>query len=498
MHEKCGKGWVNDLIGDKVTEIFDFLFWDDEDSVFILDNKEIIKMNPMAREFCLHRDIDELTNKMDKPSKEIWEKFLQDMNVCSLATCQVTISDSNESKMVFNIEGCYNHSTTQHIIRLKQVQAPLELSSNEQPNYETIFKYAPHGLILTSTSGTILEANQMIETIFGIPANELIGENAKLIYQLLPDSQYDFNQFFKELLSRGSAKVIIPKVDADGAMRFYQFNSSLNKSVDMYVTIIRDETEKIQLKKQVEHSGSLSTLGQLAASIAHEIRNPLTSLKGFTQLLTHQVSKEGSKYLEIINSELNRMESILNEFLVLSKPAERSFQSISLSSLLSQVVDFMYPQGILQNIELDFVSWDRESDGIFGDAYELKKVFMNILKNATEVMPHGGKVLITQSQIDDKQVRVSIVDQGVGMTSDQMHKIFLPFYTSKEQGTGLGLSHAFQTIEEHGGSIEVESKPSQGTTFHILLPIYHLDAMDEKTTHNPNHIKPIREVISSK
>ena len=123
---------------------------------------------------------------------------------------------------------------------------------------------------------------------------------------------------------------------------------------------------------------------------------------------------------------------------------------------------------------------------------------MCILKNSTDVMPHGWKVLISQCQIDDKQVRVSIVDQGVGMTSDQMHKIFLPFYTSKEQGTGLGLSHAFQTIEEHGGSIEVESKPSQGTTFHILLPIYHLDAMDEKTTHNPNHIKPIREVISSK
>ena len=122
---------------------------------------------------------------------------------------------------------------------------------------------------------------------------------------------------------------------------------------------------------------------------------------------------------------------------------------------------------------------------------------MNIFKNAIEVMPNGGKVTITQTLIDDKQVRVSVSDQGGGMTSDQMHKIFLPFYTSKEFGTGLGLAHAVQTIEDHGGSIEVESELSQGTTFHLFLPIYHLDAMKEKTIHDQSHTKPYREVIPS-
>jgi two-component system, sporulation sensor kinase E len=155
----------------------------------------------------------------------------------------------------------------------------------------------------------------------------------------------------------------------------------------------------------------------------------------------------------------------------------------------------MYPQGILQNIELDFISWDQESDGIFGDAYELKKVFMNILKNAIEVMPQGGKVKITQTTTDDNQIRVSIEDQGVGMTSDEMHKIFSPFYTSKDNGTGLGLAHAIQTIEDHGGSIEVESELHQGTTFHILLPLYHLNDMKDKTI--PNYTKPDWEVITA-
>ena len=494
MHEICEKGEVNDLLRDKITDIFDFLFWDDEDSVIILENKKIIKMNPMAKDIFLVSDIDEFTKKMDKPSIEIWGKFLKNTTICRLATCQITIFILNESKLVYDIEGCYNHSTNQYIIRFKQVHK-VSLIFNEELKYEAIFKYAPYGIIVTSTSGTILEANHMVETLFGMSAPDLIGEDAKLIYQLLPNSQYDFSQYFKEALSKGSAKIITSKVETNGEVKFYQFHSIFIKKVNMYVTIIRDETEKVQLKKQIEHSESLATLGQLAASIAHEIRNPLTSLKGFTQLLTHQVTKEGSQYLEIINSELNRMESILNEFLVLSKPAERSFQCISLSTLVSQVVDFMYPQGILQNIELDFNSWDQESDGIFGNAYELKKVFMNILKNAIEVMPQGGKVKITQTTTDDNQIRVSIEDQGVGMTSDEMHKIFSPFYTSKDYGTGLGLAHAIQTIEDHRGSIEVESELHQGTTFHILLPLYHLDDMKDKTI--PNYTKPDWEVITT-
>lgn len=501
MSEKCGEGWVNDLFGHKITEIFDFLFWDDDDSVIILESgKDIIKMNPKARKFFLVHEIDNFTKKMDKLSKEIWENFLTDTTIFSLATCQITLTDQHECNMVYDIEGCYNHSTFQYIIRFKQVQEKVAISNKSLDGlrmYESLFKYAPHGIVLTTIDGTIIEANQMVETLFDMSEGELIGKNSNVIYQLLPDSQSDFSQFFKEVLSKGSAKIISSKEDANGEMKFYQFNSIFNISENLYLTVIRDETEKIQLKKQIEHFRSLSTLGQLAASIAHEIRNPMTSLKGFTQLLTHQVTKEGNQYLDIINSELNRMESILNEFLVLSKPAERSFHYISLSSLISQVVEFMYPQAIIQNIELEFVSWDRESDSILGDAYELKKVFMNILKNSIEVMPNGGKVLITQTLIDNNQVRVSVSDEGGGMTSEQMHKIFLPFYTSKEYGTGLGLAHAVQTIEDHGGSIEVESELSKGTTFHLILPIYHLDAMGEKTIHDQSHTKPYREVIPS-
>ncbi|MDX1701792.1 MAG: PAS domain-containing protein, partial [Melioribacteraceae bacterium] len=263
MSEKCGEGWVNDLFGHKITEIFDFLFWDDEDSVIIFESgKEIIKMNPMARELFLDHEINGLTKKLDKLSKEIWDNFLVDTTISSLATCQITLTDPHECNMVFDIEGCYNHSTFQYIIRFKQVQEKVTISSKSLDGlrmYESLFKFAPHGLVLTTIDGTIIKANRMVETLFDMSEAELIGKNSNLIYQLLPDSQYDFSQFFKEVLSKGSAKMISSKGDSTGDVKFYQFNSIYNKAIDMYVTVIRDETEKIQLKKQVEHNGSLST-----------------------------------------------------------------------------------------------------------------------------------------------------------------------------------------------------------------------------------------------
>ncbi|WP_036654774.1 ATP-binding protein [Paenisporosarcina sp. TG-14] len=467
------------LFKDNITEVFDFLFYDDKDSVITFKKgKGILKMNPVAREFFSCHKIDELEKKMDKSSLIIWNNFLQDAIISTIAKCQIYLLDSCEN--VFLFEGCYDRSNFQYVIRFKQAQKKIISSGNvlDFLKYESIFKHAPYGLILTSVEGVIIEVNQKIDIFFEISSREFVGENFKLLFDLLPDSKPDSIQYMKTLLTKGSAELIASKFDESGVEKFYHVISIFNENVNIYMTVICDDTEKIHLRKQIEHLRSLSTLGQLAASIAHEIRNPMTSLKGFTQLLSHQVTKEGSQYLSIIESELNRMDSILNEFLVLSKPTEKSFRFISLSSLISQVVDFMHPQGILKNIEFDYVSCDQGSDCILGDSYELKKVFMNILKNAIEVMPKGGKVTITQNLIENNQVRVSVTDQGEGITADQMHKIFLPFYTSKQQGTGLGLPHAVQTIEDHGGYIDVESEINQGTTFNLVLPLYPMDSLE--------------------
>ncbi|WP_342541888.1 ATP-binding protein [Paenisporosarcina sp. FSL H8-0542] len=490
---------MNDLFGEKITEMFDYLFWNDKEPVILLENGKGIKLNRMAKEFFSHNTVEEIITQMDKSSSKTWRNFLKEATFSNNAKCQICLTDNVKGNRFIELQGNYYQSSSQYLIRFKQ--RPHEILSHNIVDglmkYEFLFKYAPHGLILTDTEGTIIDFNQKATILFDVAPHELKGKKAHNIFDLLPHSKSDFEQFFKTLSLKGSAEMSVSKLDTIGEPKFYHFTSAFNNNLDMYVTVIRDDTENVQLKKQIEHSRSLSTLGQMAASIAHEIRNPLTSLKGFTQLLTSQVTEQGYEYLDIINSELIRMESILNEFLVLSKPPSQSFQFISVSSIISQVVDFMHPQGIIQNIELVMVPCENDSDWILGDAHELKKVFMNVLKNSMEVMPNGGKVFITQSLRDNNQVCVSVKDQGGGMTQEQMQKIFLPFYTSKEQGTGLGLAHAIQTIEDHGGSIEVESELTHGTTFHIILPVYHLEAKGGHTVHDKSFGKSNREVISS-
>jgi len=493
---------VNDLIGVNLMEVFDFLFLDCEDSVIIWgDDNGILRMNHAASEFFSQNNMDELHRKMDKSSIQTWHDFLKDATISNLATCHISLSDPLTGKRVYHVEGYYHQSTIQYIIRFKQVDEASSKSPGEAEKglmkYDSFFQYAPQGLILTTRDGIIVDVNQQIGTFFGFPSEELTGKSLQGFLDLLTEFKMSSTHFGESLLTKGQSDKIISVKDAKGESKYFQFETNYDHQIDMYLTVFRDETEKVQLKKQIEHTSSLSTLGQLAASIAHEIRNPMTSLKGFTQLLSHQVTTEGLHYLEIINSELERMESILNEFLMLSKPVERSFHLISVSSIVSQVIDFMNPQAINQNIELEFVSCEQESDSILGNDYELKKVFMNILKNAIEVMPEGGKIMISQSFTERNQVRISVQDQGGGMNQDQMHKIFLPFYTSKKDGTGLGLAHAIQTIEDHGGCIEVESRVNEGTTFHLNFPLYHVDAVKEKTVYDQSYTKSYWEVISS-
>lgn len=358
----------------------------------------------------------------------------------------------------------------------------LMTSSNFDSRYESIFEFAPFGIILSTVEGTIVDANQQIEDLLGIPPQELIG---KKITEMFDD------------LSNLPSEVVTTIQNAHGHIQHIKFETTFNKNVDLHMIVLRDVTEQVQLEEKMKHTQSLSMIGQLAASIAHEIRNPLTSLKGFSQLLTLQVTTEGNRYLGIINSELNRMESILTEFLDLAKPVKRSLQIFPISSIINQVVEIMYPQAIIQNIELDFVSLDMESNRILGDAHELKKVMMNILKNAIEMMPNGGVITILETFDKDNQLRVSVKDQGSGLTQEQMKQIFIPFYTSKNQGTGLGLAHAIQTVEEHGGRIEVESVIDEGAIFHLIIPLYQEIVTKEYTKYDQNNGKSHWEVISS-
>lgn len=252
-------------------------------------------------------------------------------------------------------------------------------------------------------------------------------------------------------------------------MRYYYITTYDDKETGMYVIKMTDRTEAENLEQQLAHSGSLSAVGQIAASIAHEIRNPMTTLKGFIQLLEVDASAESMKYLSVIEGEIERMESILNEMLTLSKPTFNKKTTLSLAVLVADIVSILNPKALMDGMK---ILWSPPifDTLIYGNADKIKQVLLNLCKNGLEAMEAGGILTIDMRRSDKNEIRLSITDTGKGMNSYQLKQIFMPFFTSKPGGTGLGLPFVLKAMEEHSGTIAADSQEGVGTTFMLSFP----------------------------
>lgn len=233
------------------------------------------------------------------------------------------------------------------------------------------------------------------------------------------------------------------------------------------LSVCRDISERKLAEEFKIQAEKMNVVAQLAAGIAHEIRNPLTSLKGFLQLF-----KEGfipdEHILTIIENELERINTISGEFLTLAKPYNLNFSPLDLLELLQNVIDLFETDASSKAIKI-MIEHANEKIMVNGNAKELRKMFVNLIKNAIEAMPNGGKVQIN-IEIKDSFVYISIQDNGIGMTEEQLKRLGEPFFTMKETGTGLGMMITFKIIQNHHGEIHVDSKVNKGTTFTVKLP----------------------------
>jgi PAS domain S-box-containing protein len=232
-------------------------------------------------------------------------------------------------------------------------------------------------------------------------------------------------------------------------------------------TIIRDISERKRTLELLNNSEKLSVAGQLAAGIAHEIRNPLTAIRGFHQLM--QKSGPKKEYFDILSSELSRIELILTELLVLAKPQQAKFASGDIVAIIYQVMALLETQAIMNNVRL-MIRCTERSLFMMCDENQIKQVFINIIKNAIEAMPDGGDVIIEIKRTAERLL-VRVSDRGGGIPQHLLPRIGQPFYTTKEEGTGLGLMITNNIIENHKGTMKIESRIGAGTTFTIELPI---------------------------
>lgn len=244
--------------------------------------------------------------------------------------------------------------------------------------------------------------------------------------------------------------------------------SSFFSGKQIVQVIIRDISERKKNEELLINSEKLYVAGQLAAGIAHEIRNPLTSLKGFLQLITTGRGNS-SHFYDIMKSELERIETIVSELLMLSKPQIYEFVHKDSYRIMADTVNLLQTQAILHGVSIEFQSEARPL-WVLGVESQLKQVFINLLKNAIESMQSGGVVSISMFLEEERSVMIRIKDEGSGIAEEQLAKIGQPFYTTKDKGTGLGLMVTYKIVDNHHGQITAESAIGVGTTFIIELP----------------------------
>jgi signal transduction histidine kinase len=212
----------------------------------------------------------------------------------------------------------------------------------------------------------------------------------------------------------------------------------------------------------------LSLLGQLSAGLAHELRNPMQSVRGFVQFLFED--QKENHFRDIVLSEIDRMNQLVNDFLMVTQPSAPNSENYNLNDIVTETVEFMKNEATLHNVDIT-LSFETSMVNVFVDKSQIKQVMINLVKNAIEAAgDKGGKVTIAVKIIDDKQAGVEVSDTGPGIPVSIIGRIGEPFFSTKEEGTGLGLSISQRIIEEHKGAIRFENLES-GTRVTVSIPV---------------------------
>jgi two-component system, sporulation sensor kinase E len=345
----------------------------------------------------------------------------------------------------------------------------IELLESER-KYRRIFEYSMDGLLLWNDDYKIVDINSMASDMFGITKDCLIGQVILDLFKHHNDNKLEIHQHIEQVIHFGDFASSIKIETKDGVENYFDVSTKRGIVDGLNFTVFKDVTEATKMQEQLRKSDRLTVIGELAAGIAHEIRNPMTALKGFIQLLEGSIKKEHAMYYEVITSELARIDSIINEFLILSKPKVIRFQETDVSQIMKETLELLSAQAVLYNVQFD-AKYGPHLPYLYCEPNQIKKVFINLIKNAIEAMPEGGKITITLKEDEKNHIIISIQDEGVGIPKDMIKRLGEPFYTSKERGTGLGLMVSYKIIDEHKGTIQVESEEGKGTTFYLELPL---------------------------
>ncbi len=383
----------------------------------------------------------------------------------------------------------------------KQQKMVDTLRISEQ-KYRELFENAHDAILVHDMEGNITDANRASELLTGHNINEMLGMNVRTFLaeeSLALAGQIRHKLLFNEVVEQPYEQRLMRR---DGTVAVLQLVTSLIKENGRPVGfqhIARDVTREKEMQaklndayrelmeshKQLKESQQnliqaekLTSLGQLAASIAHEVNNPLSGILIYTQLLSRKIAGDGiSKetvldYLSKMESEIIRSTKLIRNLLDFARQSAPTFRQVNINEVINKSTDLAFHSAELQKVQI-IKQFDPSLPELRADFDQLLQVFTNLVLNAIQAMPAGGKLTLRTST-SGGTIKAEVIDTGCGIPVENISKLFTPFFTTKHEvkGVGLGLAIAYGIIQRHKGKIEVQSKVGEGTTFTICLPIY--------------------------
>lgn len=339
------------------------------------------------------------------------------------------------------------------------------------------------GVMMVDNNGSIIGFNRGAEKMTGLEAKQVIGKKyddifikRKTIFTKLTqtlETKVEYMNYKKETTIEDGRRIylmITTKILWDetgnqiGAMGIY-----------------KDITQFEELSQQIQRADKLAVVGELAAGTAHEIRNPLTTIKGFIQLLKAEIKDDSKQqYIDLILEEISHINEIIREMLLLAKPSYPKKSLVSINSIINDMVSFMGSEALLHNIEIK-IGEKKEIPDIEIDERQVKQVFINIIRNSIQAMDKSGVITIsTEYNKSEKRIEVIFADQGKGIPEEQIAKIYEPFFTTKADGTGLGIPVSYQIMKNHGGDLIIKSELYKGTEVKLYFPLDTDDSSEER------------------
>jgi len=349
--------------------------------------------------------------------------------------------------------------------RLKVVAE--QRAENIESYNENILQCVTSGVMTFDVQCRLITINRAAEETLSLDRDQVMGKTSRDLF-----GDGDITEAVQSTLERKIPSARMEAMlDRTGSQLWLGYNTAVltdrHKSAIGVILSFTDLTEVKRLQEQMELRERLMALGEMSAGIAHELRNPMAVISGYLNLLSKRTDPIGQDVIRKTTDEINGMNRIIGDLLTFARPASLNRVSVNSKELIESCLSAVIKAKdigphIITAVKLDDVR-------ISCDEVLMRQAFTNMIQNAIESMTDGGNLTIESKS--GKDLKVVIRDTGIGIASDELKKIFLPFYTTKDSGVGLGLALVHKIITSHGGRIEVESKKGRGTTFTVLIPV---------------------------